>query len=193
MNMHRTRPSPSLVRRGSTDVDDGRLPTTADRPSYGCQQDFQSIHDAFRPRILRYLARLAGQSEAEDLTQTVLFRISEGLPHFRGESSLSTWIYRIATNTALDHLRRSKNDATNEPQRPQNQTNDEHGFEEGGASLEGRTPSVETVMIRAEMNTCIRDFIERLPENYKTVMVLSELEGFKNGEIAAVLGLSLDT
>ena len=42
------------------------------------------------------------------------------------------------------------------------------------------------------MNACIREFIERLPENYKTVVVLSELEGFKNGEIAAILGISLD-
>ena len=43
------------------------------------------------------------------------------------------------------------------------------------------------------MNACIREFIERLPPNYKMVMVLSELEGFKNDEIAEILGLSLDT
>jgi RNA polymerase sigma-70 factor, ECF subfamily len=43
------------------------------------------------------------------------------------------------------------------------------------------------------MSACIRDFIERLPENYKTVMVLNEIEAFKNDEIAAILELSLDT
>ena len=43
------------------------------------------------------------------------------------------------------------------------------------------------------MRACIREFIERLPENYRTVTVLSELEGFKNDEIAAILGLSVDT
>ena len=43
------------------------------------------------------------------------------------------------------------------------------------------------------MNKCIRDFIEELPENYRTVVVLSELEGLKNTEIAEILGVSLDT
>jgi RNA polymerase sigma-70 factor (ECF subfamily) len=43
------------------------------------------------------------------------------------------------------------------------------------------------------MSACIDEFVARLPDNYKTVMVLSELEGFTNGEIAAILGLTLDT
>jgi RNA polymerase sigma-70 factor (ECF subfamily) len=43
------------------------------------------------------------------------------------------------------------------------------------------------------MNECIRDFVERLPDNYRTPLVLSELEGLKNGEIAEILGVSLDT
>jgi RNA polymerase sigma-70 factor (ECF subfamily) len=68
--------------------------------------DFHSIHDAYRPRILRYLTRLAGAADAEDLTQQVLLKISQSLGQFRGDASLSTWIYRIATNAALDQLRR---------------------------------------------------------------------------------------
>ncbi len=64
--------------------------------------DFQSVHKDFRPRVLRYLSRLVGEAEAEDLTQSVMLKISEALPGFRGDSSLSTWIYRIATNAALD-------------------------------------------------------------------------------------------
>src|SRR3970040_1463702 len=68
--------------------------------------DFQSIHARFRPRVLRYLARLVGEAEAEDLTQAVMLKISAALPGFRGDSSVSTWIYRIATNAGLDRLRR---------------------------------------------------------------------------------------
>jgi RNA polymerase sigma-70 factor (ECF subfamily) len=67
--------------------------------------EFQNIYDAFRPRILAYLARMVGKHEAEDLTQEVFIRVSLGLKDFRGASKLSTWIYRIATNAALDHLR----------------------------------------------------------------------------------------
>lgn len=146
--------------------------------------DFKALHDLFRPRVLRFLARLAGESEAEDLTQSVMLKVSQGLPQFRGESSVSTWIYRIATNTALDTLRRKINQPLSEA---------DLEADGGDAPREARAASIETAAIRGEMNACIREFIERLPENYKTVMVLSELEGFKNGEIATILEVSLDT
>ena len=54
-------------------------------------------------------------------------------------------------------------------------------------------PSVETSLIRKEMNECIRDFIENLPANYRTVVILSELEELRGNEIAEILGISLDT
>jgi RNA polymerase sigma-70 factor (ECF subfamily) len=146
--------------------------------------EFQAIHDQFRPRVLRYLTRLVGQSEAEDLTQSVMLRISGGLPDFRGESSLSTWIYRIATNTALDRLRCKKAPPPDAM---------ELGSDDSEVPQVAQAPSVEATAIREEMNACIREFIERLPENYRTVMVLSELEGFKNDEIAGILGTNLGT
>jgi RNA polymerase sigma-70 factor (ECF subfamily) len=146
--------------------------------------DFQSVHDRFRPRVLRYVARLAGGGDADDLAQQVMLRISEGLPRFRGESSLSTWIYRIATNVALDHLRRKAVPAPIDLADLEAQGKD---------PPEARTESVEATAIRDEMSACIREFVERLPQDYRTVMVLAELEGFRNAEIAAVLGVSLDT
>jgi RNA polymerase sigma-70 factor, ECF subfamily len=146
--------------------------------------DFKAVHDHFRPRVLRFLTRLVGQSEAEDLTQSVMLKVHQGLPQFRGDASVSTWIYRIATNTALDKLRRRIDQPLSETE-----------LEADGKDVppEARAASAETAAIREEMNACIRGFIERLPESYKTVMVLSELEGFKNGEIAAILEVSLDT
>ena len=146
--------------------------------------DFQSVHDQFRPRVLRYLARLVGEGEVEDLTQSVMLKVSERLHDFRGDSSVSTWIYRIATNAALDKLRGKA---------IQPLTDTEFEFNEDDVPPAAQTASVETTAIREEMNACIREFIERLPETHKTVMVLSELEGFKNAEIAAILGVSLDT
>lgn len=146
--------------------------------------DFQVVHERFRSRILRYLTRLVGEGAAEDLTQSVMLKVSEGLPDFRGDSSLPTWIYRIATNAAFDRLRRKAPAAPAET---------DLEFDEADVPLAAQTASVETTAIRGEMNACIREFIERLPQNYKTVMVLSELEGFKNDEIGAILGLSLDT
>jgi RNA polymerase sigma-70 factor, ECF subfamily len=146
--------------------------------------DFHSVHDRFRPRVLRYLTRLAGEAEAEDLTQSVMLKVSEGLPDFRGDSSLATWIYRIATNTALDKLRLKAIPSS---------TDSGSEAEDGSFPPDAQVASAETAAIREEMNACIREFIERLPENYRTAMVLSELEGFKNAEIASILGVNIDT
>lgn len=153
----------------------------ADMASTG---EFELIHDSFRPKVLRYLTRLVGQRDAEDLTQAVMLKVSNGLPAFRQESSLSTWIYRIATNAALDKLRG--------PASPYAQK-DESDTEEGIVPLDAQSPSAEATAIREEMNSCIREFIDRLPADYKAVIVLSEVEGFKNAEIAAILHVSLDT
>lgn len=155
--------------------------------------EFQEIHDTFRPKIHRYLTRLVGEHEAEDLTQEVFVKVSQALKTFRGESQLSTWIYRIATNAALDRLRspsfrqmvqkRLANDsialAEIEPSDKDVWTGEE-------------TPSLETSLIRKEMNECIRNFIENLPTDYRTVVVLNELQELTNNEIAEILGLSLD-
>ena len=103
---------------------------------------------------------------------------------FRGNSSVSTWIYRIATNTALDKLRGKTIQSLSEA---------ELEFDAEDVPPAMQSASVETMAIREEMNACIREFIELLPETHKTVMVLSELEGFKNAEIASILGVSLDT
>lgn len=155
---------------------------------------FRAIHDTFRPKILRYLARMVGQDEAEDLAQTVMVKVSEGLRDFRGDSELSTWIYRIATNAALDRLRSPAfHHAGQNVGSPETTMDGDVDSEQVKIPLEQQTPSVEATAMREEMNACIREFIERLPENYKTAMVLSELEEFRNSEIAEILGVSLDT
>ncbi len=144
---------------------------------------FDAVHDRFRPRVLRYLARLVGPSDAEDLTQSVMLKISEGLDGFRGESTISTWVYRIATNAAMDRLRSKAS-----------QPPTEEASDESTESAEDATaPSTESAAMRDEMNACVREFVEHLPDNYRTALVLSEIEGFKNDEIAAILDISLDT
>jgi len=155
-----------------------------------CVINFQKIHDDFRPRILRYLTRMVGKEEAEDLTQEVFARISRALKSFRGESKLSTWVYKIATNAATDRLRRSSSRPGHERQM---NIEDIAETEEDKEIWTGeRTPSTEDRVIRQEMNGCIREIIETLPETYRSVIILSELEGFKDAEIADILGLSIE-
>lgn len=67
--------------------------------------DFETIFKSYKPKIHRYITRLIGACEAEDLTQEVFVKISQGLQNFNQKSQISTWIYRIATNAAIDRLR----------------------------------------------------------------------------------------
>ena len=160
----------------------------------GNDRDFHSIYKTFYPKIVRYLAHVVGWRDAEDVTQEVFVKINQALKTFKGESQVSTWIYRIATNSALDKLR-----SPSFRQRGCNSLSGE-SIGEGEAEIMDKnawngekTPSVETSVIRKEMNECIRSVVEKLPENYRTVVALSELEGFGDDEIAGILGVSIHT
>lgn len=156
--------------------------------------DFQKIYDTFQPKIRRYLTRLVGENEAEDLTQEVFVKVRQGLRNFRGKSHLSTWIYRIATNAGLDRLRSpSFQHMVQESLSNDSVVEGEIGIEDKDVWTGEKAPSVEQELIRKEMNECIRNFIEKLPENYRTILVLGELEGLKNHEIAEILRVSIDT
>ncbi|VBB06441.1 rna polymerase sigma-70 region 2 [Lucifera butyrica] len=69
------------------------------------KMEFEQMYTSFRPTIYRYLTRLVGMQEAEDLTQEVFIKVEKALPTFRQEAQLSTWLYRIATHVAIDRMR----------------------------------------------------------------------------------------
>jgi len=107
-------------------------------------------------------------------------RVSQALAGFRGEAALSTWIYRIATNVAFDRARSP-------------------GFQLQARTAEpaalaglGAAPTIEQDIARREMSECVRDYVDQLPADYRTVVVLSELEELPDREIAEVLGISLE-
>ena len=156
--------------------------------------DFQEIYAAFQPKILRYLTFMVGAGEAEDLTQEVFVKVATGLENFRGESQLSTWIYRIATNTLMDRLRS-----------PVLRREDEHCLP--ACSLDAyepeitdrnvwtgeEQPQVEGQVFQKEMNACLHEHIMKLPEACRTVLIMSEYEGLSNREIAKALNVTLET
>lgn len=152
--------------------------------------DFKTIHDSYHPRISRYLTRLVGRIDAEDLTQEVFVRVDKGLKDFRGDANLSTWIYRIATNVATDMLRSR---SFRETGSTQSISQDEAPIEDVDAFTGEKKPSVERQLIREEMSSCVHDYIDNLPEKYRTVVMLSEVEELTNPEIAEVLGLTIET
>ncbi len=153
--------------------------------------DFETVHNNFEPKIRRYLARMAGEAESEDLTQETFLKVSHSLERFRGDSSLSTWIYKIATRTAIDSFR--KKGREQEKLEPVVTSSDKTEEKEDRDLWSGEVRSLDQQIIRSEMNACIRNVISTLPETYRAVIVLSELEGFGNEEIAAILGTGIDT
>jgi RNA polymerase sigma-70 factor (ECF subfamily) len=157
------------------------------------QLEFQTTYDEFHDKIRYYLERVVGKPEAEDLTQEVFLKIHKGLHRFKGESKLSTWIYRIATNAALDRLRSSSFRQRNRElsvSRGDGEPDIELADQDTETARRVPVPSEEVV--RGEMDECILEFVNRLPPDYRTVIVLSELKELKNQEIADILGISLD-
>ena len=150
--------------------------------------DFQAIYTEFQPRILHYLSRMMGPEEAEDVVQEVFEKVNRGLDGFRGQSKLSTWIYRIATNTAIDKLR-----SASFKQSSRQAALEEAAGTKARNTWTGQTQtSVDQKVIRKEMSECIREYIDRLPPDYSTILILSEIEGFKNKEVADILQISLE-
>lgn len=149
-------------------------------------RDFDDIYREFQPKIHRYLSNVSGDHEAADLTQAVFLKVSRSLDSFRGDSSLSTWIYRIATNTAHDHAVSSL-----ARQKKAEQSLDDEGSIDD--LPDAASAGTDREYIRREMNSCIRGVVEQLPENYRTVLLLSDFEELSNAEIAAIHDISLDT
>ncbi len=149
---------------------------------------FRAIHDEFRGRIHRYLCRMVGEAEAEDLTQEVFIKVDKALPAFRDESSVSTWLYRIATNAAHDHMRSasSRHESLHAELSDMDDAMASEGY--GGGALH-----LDAALIRKDMNDCIRGIVDSLPEPYRTSLVLCDIEGLTNAEVAEVTGISLDS
>ena len=152
------------------------------------ENNFSDIYREFYPKITHYLTRLVGEHEAEDVAQTVFEKVNTNLSTFKGESKLSTWVFKIATNAALDRLKSPSYKRTpSGPLAPvplQTVENIEMAF--------NKPSSPDQKVIRDEMSDCVREFVDRLQTDYKTILVLNELEGFTNTEIADILQISVD-
>ncbi len=155
----------------------------------GQELTFDRMHEAYRPRIHRYLTRLVGPLDAEDVTQLVFVRASQALPEFRGESSIGTWLYRIARNAAADWLRSRSRSSVAQDALAAETTNAPTGI----LGPDEASPPADEALIHRETQQCLHGVIAELPETYRDVLALSELDGLPNAEIAGALGVSLAT
>jgi RNA polymerase sigma-70 factor (ECF subfamily) len=140
---------------------------------------FEGVAQEMSNPLRNYLERLVGnRATAEDLLQETLVKIAKGLPGFEGRSSVKTWAFSIATRVATDHFRRPTSkarivafDETAEPEAPD--------------------PDIRDRLVIDEMSACVRGVIDGLPGDYRTALVLHDLEGLTAAQVAEVAGCSL--
>lgn len=139
---------------------------------------FQQVAQELSQPLLRYLHRYAGdRAAADDLLQETLLRIARGLPEFAGRASLKTWAFSIATHVAADYFRK--------PERSLQILE----VDEATPSFDIR--DTDERLIVDEMNACVRQVIDGLPEDYRSALVLHDLEGLTAEQIAEICGCSL--
>jgi RNA polymerase sigma-70 factor (ECF subfamily) len=142
---------------------------------------FEVVANSVTPQLRRYLERMTGNpATADDLLQETLLRIARGLAGFKGHSSVSTWAFSIATRVVADHFRR-----------PEAKTRIVDIDET--QPLPSEAPDVDEQLVVDEMNSCVRDVIDSLPEDYRAALVLHDLEGLTAAATAEACGCSLAT
>ena len=129
----------------------------------------------------RYLTRYVGDREiAADLLQETLLRIARGLPGFEQRAELKTWAFSIATRVAAYHFRQ-----------PANRISVVEMSE--STEREDSEPSIEQRLVVDEMNACVRQVIDSLPEDYRAALLLHDIEGLTAEQTAEASGCSLPT
>ncbi|MGH9902625.1 MAG: sigma-70 family RNA polymerase sigma factor [Pyrinomonadaceae bacterium] len=155
----------------------------------GREENFEELVRRYQRPIVAYVYRMVGDYDAAlDLTQEVFIKVYGSLARYRSEYKFSTWIYRIAHNASIDHLRRSGSGRTEELERES---------EEGGGTYEKPlasgllTPEQESE--RAERRAEIEEVVGALAPAYRELIVLRHAHDMSYDEIAEVTGLPLGT
>lgn len=149
----------------------------------------EQVYREYAPRVYNLARRMLGNNaDAEDVTQDVLLQVVRKLGTFRGESAISTWLHRVTVNAALAFRRKRAGYHEHVMQDTLDQ------FPENG---HGRGPvkhwavGPEQAVLDRETQELIEKAIADLPEIYRDVYVLADVEGLPNAEIGTMLGLSL--
>jgi RNA polymerase sigma-70 factor, ECF subfamily len=151
---------------------------------------FQILVGRYQHKLVNYLNSLVHDYEvAVDLAQEAFIRVFRNASRYRGDYQFSTWIYRIATNLAIDEMRRRERKGRFFFR------NVVALFTDDGkpVPLPDLSQSPEISLDRKEKLACLRKAIDSLPEIFKVAFVLKEIEELSYEEIAAVLDLSMGT
>ncbi|MFZ5352986.1 MAG: RNA polymerase sigma factor [Bacillota bacterium] len=152
-------------------------------------ESFEILIASYEKKAYNIALRIMGNEEdAKDMTQEALVRIYKSISNFKEQSAFSTWMYRIVTNVCLDEIRKRKNGRA---------ISIDGGLEteDGEIKLELRSDEAtpEEQYQRKEDKQVILNAINELTEEYKSVIVLRDVQGFSYEEISGILSCSIGT
>ncbi len=145
----------------------------------GDQKGFEMLVKKYQNRVLNIVYSLIGvDSESEDITQEVFLKVYHHLKSFKRNCQFSTWVYRIVVNTTYDFLRKRKN------------------FVDDNSVLEkcvSTADSPDDVFCKEERREVISSALLKVPVNFRTALVLKDIEGLSYDDISKVLSCSIGT
>ena len=171
------------------------MDTTQDRQliarlQAGDETAVQDLADRYRPRIAQLAMRyMKNREDAEEVSQDVLLKVYRKVNAFRGDSALSSWIYRITFNTAMSRLR------TNRAERAADQERDRLLATERPTDDQARAPREpadwthmpDEEVLRSQLREAVAEAIDDLPEIYRAPVVLRDIQGLSTEEASTRL------
>ena len=152
----------------------------AQRCASGDPGSFEELYRVYSPRLFGLACRMVGRTEAEDLLQEIFLSSYRKIRLYKGESALGTWLFRLATNLCLDHLRSRANRSA--------QVTDSIDADDA-QPREGGLGPILGVIDRIDLERALLE----LPHGCREVFVLYDVEGFEHREVGAMLGISEGT
>ena len=142
----------------------------------------------YAPRIYNLARRMLGNdADAEDVTQDVLLQVVRKLDTFRGEAQIGTWLHRVTVNAALAHRQKR----ANRQKREGGDAVDDLSDAGPSGAVRRWNVSPDEPVLAAEQAELIEKAINQLPEPYRDVYLLADVEGLPNAEIGEMLGLNV--
>lgn len=152
----------------------------------GDRDAFARLLERYQKQVYHQALRMVGSPEdAADMTQEAFFKAWQGLPGFQGESSLSTWLYRLTNNVCIDFLRREK--------KRRGDLSLDSSDNAAAIPLTDSSPSPQAALEHKELRQAIEAGLAQLSDEHRQVLVLREISGLSYEEIGSLLDLSPGT
>jgi len=157
------------------------------RVKAGDEPAFDYLVQKYRRPMVSFMYRMAhNAAAAEDLAQEVFLRVYRSRGSYEASAKFTTWLYRIATNLAVNHARDTRHE------RPENMASLDEADEETGTTMDvaDTSPNVEEKLVKQERLKAIRQKVENLPERQRLAVLMHKYQQMDYKQIGEVLNLS---